>query len=335
MRAILFPCGFARSGATLSAVAGVAALAVTIGLSACSKQAETPVATPAASTAVVVEERAASEEASTPAATTEQATTQAATPVTNNDDPVSDGSFGSHGIEATCVESRVEGSEALSSLDAAISAIEADGRSVGFVVHDTSGRFSASYNSGHGFYPASSMKAPYVCALLEEGKSPSKSTCEACLVESSNDAFRTLHKQFGEQVLCDWLSRADIDYSHSDFVMWYYPTTTPSQLEAMWEHIGSFVDSGSSDGAWLGETLAESEVAPIQETLGSGSEVISKAGWYPADGTGDEATVDAGRVADARGAYYIAVMTNEPEDFDKFDAVISAIANLRVTSLAA
>jgi hypothetical protein len=313
----------------------VVVLGAALALAACAGQpASADSASTPATAAVVVEETAASEPATT-AAGAEQPATQASTPVANNDDPVSEGTLGSHGIQATCVTSRVEGSDALAALDAAIGSVEADGRSVGFVLRDTSGRFSASYNASRGFYPASSMKAPYVCALLEEGRSPSKSTCEECLVESSNDAFRSLHKQYGEQVLCTWLSQAGIDYSSSDFSVWYYPTTTPAQLEAMWEQIGSFVASGSSDGSWLGETLSESEVAPIRGALGGGSAVMSKAGWYPADGTGDEATVDAGIVTDARGEYYLAVMTNEPEDFDKLDAVIAAVAKLREASLEA
>lgn len=239
------------------------------------------------------------------------------------------GTYGAHQIEVTGAEGFSD-SAAFSQLDEAVSTFEATGSSVGFVMVDLGSGASVSYNDERLFYPASSIKAPYVTSLYQRvfdvsGLSGSvENVCEQCIVESDNESFDRLHDLYGLNSFTAWLDDAGIEYNESEFGFYPYPNTSARQMQSMWVAIYDYLSSGTGNSASLKKMLSETMTSSLRDVLGSKYTVWAKAGWYPNE-AGDSSTCEGGVVFSDTGTYVVAIMSNAPEDFDSMEWLVDAI----------
>ena len=209
----------------------------------------------------------------------------------------------------------------------ALSDIQAQNYNLSFVMLDLSSGRSMSYNADERLYPASSIKAAYCTMVMENngGSAGMASTIEDCLVNSSNDAFHTLIDTFGLSSYGAWLEAHGAPQAGSDAYVYYYPWISANEFSAIWQEIWRYGTSEEAGGAELGSYLAQTNHSAMGDLLRNSYEVWSKPGWYPADGNGLEATVDAGVVFSDCGPYVLIVMSNASEDFDALLPLIDAL----------
>ena len=237
--------------------------------------------------------------------------------------------YGTHSITVTGDENFPQ-SDAFAQLDDAVGTFESTGSAVGFVLVDLDTGKGVSYHDERLFYPASSVKAPYVTALFENvfdssGLSPLvEDTCRQCIVESDNECYQDLRTSYDVSVFTDWLDDNHIPYNESEYGFFLYPNTSASQLEAMWKAIYSYVSSGKGNSSTLRSFLSETNTSSLRAVLGSKYEVLAKAGWYPNE-FGDASTCEGGIVYSDTGTYVVAVMSNAPEDFESMEWLVDAI----------
>ena len=214
----------------------------------------------------------------------------------------------------------------LRALRDAVSAIEQAGRQAGFYLADLDTGACVSYAADQDFYPASSIKGPYVASVYERLVDTGKLKAEQVdplarpiIIDSDNDAYHALLALCGSSVFADWaadcgaIERDSAQYQ--DFSTRYYPRVTPRQMALMWEHLHTYLGDASGSGPKLEETFAQRVESPLRAGLPGDLTTIAKAGWYPAD-AGEEyaATVDAGLVANGEHTYVVVIMTTLPDD---------------------
>lgn len=212
-------------------------------------------------------------------------------------------------------------------VDQAVATLQESGYNLGFVMLDLTNGRGMSYNADERLYPASSIKAAYCTMVMENngGSAGMASTIEDCLVNSSNDAFHTLIDTFGLSSYGSWLETHGAPQAGSDAYVYYYPWISANELSAIWQEIWRYGTSGEPGGSELGSYLARTNHSAMGDLLRDSYEVWSKPGWYPADGSGLEATVDAGVVFSDCGPYVLIVMSNASEDFDALLPLIDAL----------
>jgi beta-lactamase class A len=236
---------------------------------------------------------------------------------------------GTNGIKVTA-DGDFATTEAFNQLDDAVEAFEAKGYDLGFEMVDLKTGKGVSLNEDTSFYPASSIKAPFVISLYkelfdEEGVSTSvATTCENCVVNSDNQAFVSLVDTYGKSYLEKWLDESGIAYDQESLSSDYYPYLTPDQLATMWKAASPYLAGSTKGGATCAKLLSSTGISSIREVVGSKYKVMSKAGWYPDTGS-YAATVDAGIVAADTGSYVVAIMSNAPEDFASLEKIVDAL----------
>lgn len=205
---------------------------------------------------------------------------------------------------------------------------QAAGRSLGFILTDLGSGATVSYNTDQVFYPASSIKAPFVCSLYQEvvesGGSESQldPLAQRTIVDSDNDAFRQLHQNYGESAFSAWLSAAGVPatagYGYGYFTQYYYPHVSTSQLNLMWSAIYRYCTSGTGASQTFASYLASRTTSPIAQAVGSREQSWGKAGWYYSSGDygAEPATVDAGVVFAEKGPYQLVMMSGAPGELD-------------------
>lgn len=216
----------------------------------------------------------------------------------------------------------------LAAVSAAIDQLEQErGASVSVVLLDLQTRRGITYNADVARYPASSIKAVYCAYVCESAGGPGAlaATMESCLVNSDNDAYHELLDTFGLGAWPGWLTAHGAPVTARRAGAYYYPETTASELATIWEEIWRYGTSGEKGGAELASCLARTNHSPIGAELRDACEVWAKPGWYPADGSGLEATNDAGVVFSAEGPYVMVVMTDLSSDLDALRPLIDAL----------
>ncbi len=243
-----------------------------------------------------------------------------------------------HPFEGTSAEA-VSASNAFGVLTQAIGEFEDTGDKVSFAVRDLTTGNTLTYDSGRPQYPASSIKAPYTCAvyelLLEKGETSYEEVrplAEETILESSDEAYRDLHERYGMEVFSTWLQEAGVapgEYSsYGEMLIWNYPHLNTDQLLAMWLHICDYLQTDTPFAQHLGSLLEAREVSAMRNALGTKVKTQSKMGWfdYFGDFFSEPATVEAGIVYAPEGAYAVAVMTTAPAQIAELEPIFTALA---------
>lgn len=228
--------------------------------------------------------------------------------------------------------------EGYAKLTQAVGGFEDKGYDLSFYLKDLKTGATVTYDPDKVRYPASSIKGPYLVSiyemLVEKGQvraSNVSGLAQSLVINSDNEAFRTLHRTYGESVMGRWMESFGLSskgYGGSySYLSYYYPHTSATQLEAMWEHMYQYLSSGTDSATYLASLFSQRDVSPIREAVGSRYESWGKAGWYPsADGLGSApATVDAGVVFSDTGDYVVVAMSDAPSDLDSLKVVFQGL----------
>lgn len=216
----------------------------------------------------------------------------------------------------------------IATISQTVDAIQAKGYHVGFSTQSLQGGATLGIEGNRLFYSASSIKAPYILASLENRGSISSSqrdNIEAAIVDSDNDAYFRLVQSFGiEPINAELASVGANDRLNSSD---YFVHITPRQLCNLWKISASYVDSETDDTAWLQTLFAQtlnSEIAKL-----TGVTTWSKAGWIVDEDESYNATVDAGIVARENLVYAMAIMCDKGEDFDAIAPLVKSLDALQ------
>ncbi len=216
------------------------------------------------------------------------------------------------------------------------------GHEVGFVLRDLTTGAQISYNEEQVFYPASSIKGPYVTCLyqtlVETGQvkeSDVHKLAEAAIVNSDNDAYVALHDRFGEprgekdfqQWAIDCGATTTGARNPDDFVNYHYPPISASQLAAMWTQMYGYLTSGTDGANTVAGFLSARTTSPIKTAVGDRYQSWGKAGWYYSeDGYNSApATAEGGVVFAETGPYLVAVLSDAPGDLDGLANVMEGL----------
>ena len=243
-----------------------------------------------------------------------------------------------HPFEGTSAEA-VAATNAYGVLTQAVGEFEDTGDLISFSVRDLTTGNTLTYDSGRVQYPASSIKAPYTCAVYEQALETGQADYEAVrplaeetIIESSDDAYRDLHDAYGMDIFASWLQDAGVgpgEYgSYGEMLIWNYPHLNCDQLIGMWLHICDYVQRDTPFAQHLGSLLEARQVSAMRTALGTNVRTQSKMGWfdYYGDYFSEPATVEAGIVYAPEGAYVVAVMTTAPAEIAELQPIFTAIA---------
>lgn len=219
--------------------------------------------------------------------------------------------------------------ESFAHLEEAIRTFEAKGYNLGFSLMDMSTGREITYNTDELFYPASSVKALYCTAILEstggQAQGSNGGTIQNCLVNSDNDAFRSLLKTYGWKLWGDWLSQYEADAGREAYT-YNYPHMSAAGMRGAWEEIYRYGLSGEAGAEFLTSCLARTNHSAWGALLRGRYTVWSKPGWYPVnEGLAQTSTVDAGVIFSDCGDYVVAVLSDAPEDFASLIPVLDAL----------
>lgn len=215
-------------------------------------------------------------------------------------------------------------------LDDVVRGFREGGYRLGFALEDLSTGRTLSYGTNEVFYPASSVKAVYCTMVLEQGGdaavAASGPTIENCLVNSDNDAFRSLIASYGYDDYAAWMERFAPE-SASQAAYKNYPSMTAAGMLSCWKETARFCTSGEPGSAFLADCLSQTHSSCLGGLMRDRYTVWSKPGWYYAFDGEDSApsTCDCGLVRSDCGDYAVAVLSDAPGDFDALMGVIDAI----------
>ena len=232
----------------------------------------------------------------------------------------------------------IEATNAYGVLTQAIGTMEDAGYTVAFVVHDLTTNHRIVYNADQELYPASSIKAPFTCSvyqkLVETGKVAIEAVepvASATILESSDEGYRTLHSNYGEQHFIEWLKDAGVGpgsyQTYDAMVAWNYPHISATQFALMWDHVYAYLATETAPAKQLAGYLEKREVSAVRDALGTKLRTWSKMGWIESEGAyrSEPATVEGGVVFDEGGPYVFAVMTSMPAQINALVPLHQAI----------
>lgn len=237
-------------------------------------------------------------------------------------------------IELSNTKEGFSSSAGYAQLTQAVGGFEDEGHQLSFYLKDLTTGATVSYQADESYYPASSIKGPYVVAiyetLVDTGRTRASSVAglaESAIVNSDNNAFSKLHDTYGASVFGTWLQSFGFDTSgyggsHS-YRAYYYPYTSATQLAEMWEHMYEYLSSGTDSADYLVSLFEQREVSPIADAVGSKYKSWGKAGWYASKkGQGTRpATVDAGIVFADSKPYLVVAMSDAPSELEALTTV--------------
>lgn len=231
-------------------------------------------------------------------------------------------------------------SEAIGELASEISLLEVDGYSVGIVLLDIQTGRQLAYHADEVFYPASSIKGPYVTSLYQQlvetgqvKESALHAAVSNVLRYSDNNSYAQLRLRYGSEAFEGWLAAAGVDAGAygtlADYAKPSYPNTTPKQLLAMWQQTYRYLEQDSDPANILGYLMSQREVSALDDALEGPELSWGKTGWYPADaGNEYSATVDAGIVWSDQGPYIAVVMSDVPDDMAALIPLFAALDDI-------
>lgn len=226
-----------------------------------------------------------------------------------------------------------------------VGAFEDKGYSISFVLRNLSSDKEISYDAERDYYPASSIKGPYVTSLyqmlVEPGVVPLDDVSDLAaltILYSDNDAYSELREIHDGEPFAQWLHDAGVTerpfVTYEDFTHWNYPRICTRQLAQMWVHVNAYLDSGTEPAKQLRNLFLNREVAPIRDAISSAeTPSVGKAGWMDVEdeesGAAPSAT-EAGIVYTRQGNFLIAIMSDAPAEFEDVLPVINALFQTRV-----
>lgn len=226
--------------------------------------------------------------------------------------------------------------------DAAV-AWEGSGLRVGVVIDDLGSGASLAYGADEKFYPASSIKGPYVISVYETmvdtgivSGDAVRRLAEPAIISSDNDAYRALRDLCGSQAFADWAVACGAvepgSEQYAQFASHSYPRLSARQLARMWGHAFAYLSEGSDGARELVGLFERREESPIRAGVDASYLTLTKAGWYPEDDGGDSAasTCDAGIILDGSRAYVVVIMTDAPADLDLLADLVPGIYSATV-----
>lgn len=208
----------------------------------------------------------------------------------------------------------------------AVTAFERKGYDLGFILVDIASGRTISYNAETRFYPASSIKAAYCAAVYEtQTYTTSAAALEQTIVNSSNDAYHQLIDTYGTKMYGDWLTSHGAPIAGADAYTYFYPNISATELLSIWKEIYRFGTSDQPAAQDFTTLLAQTNHSGWGALLRDNYTVWSKAGWYPDDGSGLQATADAGVIFSDCGDYVCAVLSDAPDNFAALTPVLDAL----------
>lgn len=234
--------------------------------------------------------------------------------------------------------SAIEGSEALEALESIVAECDSRGITLGIVVRSMDGSVELTYNPDARVYSASAIKAPYVFFLAQDlidtGRiSFNRSTIEACVSESDNDAYRTIRGSTRGMGWSSWCARAglaDMGSRAGAFDGYWYALMGAQDLALVWRAGYDYLSAGEGCAEWLAPLLEGTNHSSLHAVLSQRYTVWSKAGWTDGSNPANSglaataATNDAGIVFGENGPYVFSVITDAPCDFNLLCRTIDA-----------
>lgn len=225
----------------------------------------------------------------------------------------------------------------LDTLRETIARVEGEGHRIGFEIRNMQNGRAIAYGANKQFYSASSIKAPFVASLYEEmvdaGSVSADEVLElaqATIVQSDNESYDVLGRQYGRRFFVDWAVRAgafkpDSDCYH-ELLVSHCAMLSPWQLDRMWQAIYAYLQRDSEGARTLAGFLERCEESPLRDGLSQATKTLCKAGWYPLDeGPKYASTVDAGIVAVDGQDYLVVIMTDYPADLERLSQLAPGI----------
>lgn len=227
---------------------------------------------------------------------------------------------------------------AASDLVQAVSAIQGQGDTVGWYLCTTDGTVISAHNEDTAYYAASAIKGPYVLSVLsDEGAGApgglSDSMADA-IVDSDNDSYYRVKSAFGTDRINEWLEAAG-SAETLDEDAGSYVDLTPRQLAGLWVQAYPFIQAQDTEGKTFAGTIFSEPANSVIPSLEGVTASWSKPGWIAVES--ESSTVNAGVVERGDAAYVVAVMTDDGDDFERFDRVVvalDALGRLAVTGSA-
>ena len=214
-------------------------------------------------------------------------------------------------------------------LDQAVTALEAKGASVSYIIVDIATGATIEHNADALYYSASSVKGPYCVSLVRERGAQARESygdvIRACLVNSSNDDYNALRETYKhERFFQNFGSEAGVS---ADLSGWYADYSA-RELARLWALADSWLTAGSEDAAWVGEFLGDTLYSQVDDIAGGDGIVTwSKAGWYPGGDRG-AVTFDGGAIHTQAGDYAIAVAVDRDSDFKAIRSIMEPLVAL-------
>lgn len=226
-------------------------------------------------------------------------------------------------------------SDAYAALAEAMDAYAAKGYQMGFYLEDLASGNYVAYNEHATFYSASCIKGPYAIALYQthvDGGSVSEAavdgTVQNLIINSDNEAYRSLHRTYGEQFFADWI--IDAGYADGDasrMYTHYCAICSAADMAALWRKGYGYLTGGTQAANDLASYFEGRTETAIGQAVGDRYTSWGKAGWYyTADGYGSAPAMnDCGIVFADSGTYLVAFMSDGYGDFESAAQVLAAL----------
>jgi len=236
---------------------------------------------------------------------------------------------------------------ALALLKGEMSKFDDEGISYSFIATKIDGTKLFSYNEDWIFTSQSTIKAPFVCSLLDSRPELFLENYQAIkeiITISSNEYYEALREKYGTEYLKKWMDKAGLD---EKLLKWVYPRNIRvSDLAAFWPLMYDFLTTKAPKELvdWFYGTM----YSAIYNKLGSKYKTWTKAGWENGIGDGNDitdqqpdpcytdgnpendevATNDSGIICTKNGPYIMVIFTNVPTNPPKLENLVGAINNL-------
>ena len=220
-------------------------------------------------------------------------------------------------------------------IQAQINSLRARGYDVGFIVMDLRTYQGICYNCDGMFYAASSIKAPYIFAVVNQNPGVVRSRAndiQQTLFYSSDAHYKAIFATYGIGPMIAWNNASGARASIARNLPWV--TCSARDLALMWAHAyGRF----NSSAAWrqIAVWCQRPNTSTIHATLSRKYTTRSKGGWIATggpviagiNGGGPfwNVTDDAGIVYATNGPYVIAIMSSVPSNHDALNGLTAAL----------
>ena len=208
--------------------------------------------------------------------------------------------------------------EALKDLNAAIKGLTDQKFDVGFVMMDLTTHQGVAYNCGTVFYGASSIKAPYLAAAIEqhpEAIRKYEKQIKDTLVYSWDHTYKEVVAAYGVEPIFAWHKELKLESDFLSFVTERpWAGYTARDFAKMWVRIYQW-SLRSPNGEKFCSWSEEPEYSTIHYVLGDRYRTQSKGGWIEHEYAYWNVTNDGGIVYAENGPYVLAIMSNVPANF--------------------